>query len=422
MSDLAVKDMPKILDVSSLDSFPVLAQEERSLLKKASELCFDYPEYALLGIWNAAVNNLKRRVEAYGIDLWISVVQDESGRKKYDKNGDSLSDRWEGVDDLVLISGSTKLGLLNKKAGKSLEMINWMRNHSSAAHENEEKVESADVLALALLLQQNLFIVPLPDPGHSVSTLFDPIKNSQLKPEDIIMLKDEVSALRAQDVRICFGFMLDILCSDLEPGVTNVIDLFPCIWNRATEDLKKTAGIKYHSLKFDTDPTTQIQNKNSRDRLLNTLVELDGIKYIPEAARAQLYRHAAKKLGEAKNSAYGWRDEEIAAKTLAQFGTHVPSVAFEDVYQEILSVWCGNYWGRSTCFEILNIFIRDLSIEQIRIIAKMFETNSRVKEELSQSKPKEKATELLLELVERVSIEAQKEDIRKAIDFVRNLN
>ena len=36
-------------------------------------------------IWNAAANNLRRRVEVYGPDLWQSVVKDDAGRKKFDQ-------------------------------------------------------------------------------------------------------------------------------------------------------------------------------------------------------------------------------------------------------------------------------------------------------------------------------------------------
>jgi hypothetical protein len=61
-------------------------------------------------------------------------AKDEPGRKKFDKNGETYSERWANVDDLVLLTGATRLGLLNKKAGKALEMINWMRNHASPAH------------------------------------------------------------------------------------------------------------------------------------------------------------------------------------------------------------------------------------------------------------------------------------------------
>lgn len=414
--------LPQILDEAGLNNFPVLIDEEKDLLTRAAELFhLNYCEYALLGVWNAAVSNLKRRVEAYGVDLWISVVQDESGRKKYDKDGDTLASRWEGVDDLVLVSGATKLGLLNKKAGKSLEMINWMRNHASAAHDTDHSVEPEDVVALTLILQRNLFEAPLPDPGHSVATLFDPIRSSTLTPEHEALLVDEIRALRPEDVRICFGFLVDLIVSDTEPGTTNAQTLFPVVWERSTEDLKKTAGIKYHALKFETDPALLAANRNSRNRLLDLLTQVGGIKYIPDAARAQLYRHAANKLAEAKDSAYGWRDEDAAAKTLVQFGAHVPAVAFEEVYQEIISVWCGNFWGRSACFQLLRPFMDVLQTDQIRQVGRMFVRNERVRAELSQNNPKQRAVELLEHLEGRLTIETQKEELRQVIAEVRRI-
>lgn len=74
--------------------------------------------------------------------------------KKFDSTGETIVERWSNVDDLVLISGATRLGLLNPKAGKSLEMINWMRNHASPAHDSNTRVEKEDVISLVLLLQK----------------------------------------------------------------------------------------------------------------------------------------------------------------------------------------------------------------------------------------------------------------------------
>jgi hypothetical protein len=55
-------------------------------------------------------------------------------------------------------------------------------------------------------------------------------------------------------------------------------------------------------------------------------------QYIPDAARATIYRKAAKSLAKAKDSSYGWAAEVTAAKSLAQLGPYVPSVAIEEVY------------------------------------------------------------------------------------------
>jgi hypothetical protein len=77
---------------------------------------------------------------------------------------------------LTLISGATRLGLINPKAGKALEMINWMRNHASPAHDSDNRVEMEDAVGLVLLLQKNLFEHPFPEPGFSVAALFEPVK------------------------------------------------------------------------------------------------------------------------------------------------------------------------------------------------------------------------------------------------------
>ena len=108
--------VPQIINTETnlTDVFPHIDSKEAAYLKESAELFnAGFYSHSLLDIWNAAVNNLKRKVEAYSVDLWIEVVKDEPGRKKYNKNGDTIALRWEEVDDIVLIAGATKLGLLN---------------------------------------------------------------------------------------------------------------------------------------------------------------------------------------------------------------------------------------------------------------------------------------------------------------------
>lgn len=413
--------LPAILITPSEELFPVLVSQETGLLQQARKL-FDaeFYDHALLDIWNAAVHNLRRRVEAYGVDLFLSVVTDEPGRKRYDRSGDTLNERWQGVDDLTLISGATSLGLLNRKAGKVLEMINWMRNHASPAHGTDSKVEQEDVMALVLLLQKNLFEVPLPDPGHSVSSLFDPVKTATLSREQEDLLRDQVRGLRQQDLRICFGFMLGMLCLGNEPALQNTKSLFPLVWEPATEDLRKTAGIKYHQLSINPD-TDESSDEGGRVRLLDFLIQVNGIPYIPDAARAVIYRHAAKQLGKAKDSSYGWASEVTAATTLEQLGPSVPSICFEEVYQEILAAWCGNYWGRSGAHAHLQAFIDRLNTDQIRTLVSMFRRNARVRDELHQTKPKARGLKLLNTFRERVTIASHVGEVNDAIKHLEEM-
>lgn len=414
-------NLPALLSEPKPALFPALVQREVDLLQQARKL-FDagFYDHSLLDIWNAAVHSLRRRVEAYGIELFESVAKDESGRKKYDKDGESLSERWSGVDDLVLISCATKLGLLNKKAGKSLEMINWMRNHASPAHDSDHKVEQEDVYALAMMLQKNLFEAPLPDPGHSVSGLFDPIKKVALDSDQTAMLIDQVAALKAADIKVAFGFLLDLLCQGTEPSLSNTKSIFPAVWERASDDLRKTAGLRYHAYKLN--PAEDNSHDNSATiRILDFLTENEGIQYIPDGARASLYRHAAKALAKAKDTSYGWAGELSAAKTLKQFGPYVPGTAFTEVYQEILAVWCGNYWGHSGASAHLQGFVDALNTTQLRELASMFTSNDRVKAELFQSKPKARAKSLLTTIKGKLTIQAHLDEIDAVIDVVEKM-
>ncbi|EGR0209147.1 hypothetical protein FMH16_21725 [Vibrio vulnificus] len=412
------QNLPVLLGMPTLENFPATVDEEISFLSQARGLLdAGFPDHALLDIWNASIHNLRRRIETYSIDLFLSAIKDESGRKKYDKDGDTLTERWSGVDDLVLISGATKLGVLNKKAGKSLEMINWMRNHASPAHASDNKVEATDVVALALMLQNNLFEAQMPDPGHSPSGLFEPIKTSLLSEEKIDLLKDQVRSFNQADIRLTFGFMIDMICKGKEPSFTNVIAIFSEVWDKSNDDLKRSAGQRYHSYLLDPS-TDNSDDKGAKLRVLETLVRVHGINYIPDAARASLYRHTVKSLAQAKNTAYGWGEEEKAAKALAQFGPHVPSIAFEDVYQEILAVWFGNYWGRSTAFYTLQPFIDSLNSNQLMTLARMMVSNERVSSELFQSKPKDQALTLLNTIKNRLTIQASIDEVDNIIGQV----
>lgn len=265
-----MNNLPAILSASQSLAVPP-SGHELALLSEARQL-FDsgFHSYALLGLWNAAVHNLRRRIEAYGPDLWVSVVKDEAGRKKYDKDGETIADRWSGVDDLVLIAGASRLDLLDKKGGKALEMINWTRNHASPAHDSDSPVGPTDVVALAMLLQVNLFDKPMPDPGHSIAGLFGPVKTVVLDQSKVDYLSDQIRALTAPDLRNAFGFLLDMMCDGVAPAAQNAAVLLPVAWEKAPEEVRKTAGLRYHAVTLDPNADTSV-DKSMASRLLDFL-------------------------------------------------------------------------------------------------------------------------------------------------------
>jgi hypothetical protein len=109
-------ELPALLDVKALAIVPGVSEPEKRYLQQASRLLKDgYCDHSLLDVWNAAVSNLRRRVEMYGLDLFQSVVKDEPGRKRYAPEGETPADRWSGVDELVLIGAKASCWCNRKK-------------------------------------------------------------------------------------------------------------------------------------------------------------------------------------------------------------------------------------------------------------------------------------------------------------------
>lgn len=410
-----------VLDANYLSTYVTADEKEQIMIEKAANLLTaDFPDHALLEIWNASVHNLRRRIELYSIDIFLSTVQSLSGRKKYKNEGDTLSERWGDVDDAVLLEGAEQIGVLNKKAAKALEMVNWMRNHASPAHDNEDSVSREDVLGLVAIIKSNLFDHPLPDPVHSPITLLNQIKNEVLTSDQIDLFKDQIDNFSNKDIRTIFGFATDAICSGEQPKYDNVIELFESIWIKSTEELKTNMGLRIHNYMIDPTKDTSSDSQAS-DRLYAAILSVDGIKYIPDQTRAVIYRRLACKLASAKDTSYGWSLENSASRALKQVGIHIPSIAFEEVYQEILSVWCGNYWGRSEAYNILREFIFGIDAKKKVKVAKLFLSNDRVKSELGQSRPQRYALSLLDEIKSSLTNQSQINEIDTVINEVQKL-
>ena len=414
--------LPDLISSPNSDVFLEIDNEEKYYLIDAKELC-EIKKYghALISIWDASVHNLRRRIEAYSVELFTSAIKNEPGRKHYKKDGDTLADRWDEIDDALVITGARTIGLLDSKAAKALEMINWMRNHATPAHDTNNPVGFNDVVAMALMLEDNLFRIPLPEPGHSIKAIIDPIKTDSLTEDALLQVGEQIKTSTQTEIRMLFSFMLDLIIKGEEPAWGNVNRLFPAVWAKAPDILRSTAGNKYNSLSLIPAQSLDSQTKDAKQRLLEVLINVKGIKYVPDATRAQLYGHAANLLAKAKNSSYGWQEEVRAAKTLDQLGPFVPSLAFVRVYQEILSVWCGNYWGRSTSYIFLQPFIDVLQTDRIRALAELFKTNERVREELYQERPKRFAISLLESLKNKLIINSHKNEIDDIISNIKAL-
>ncbi len=167
-------------------------------------------------------------------------------------------------------------------------MINWMRNHATPAHDTNNTVNKNDVIAMALMLQENLFMLPLPEPGHSIKAIIDPIRKDFLTEYALDQIGKQIETSTNTEIRVIFGFMLDLILAGDEPAWGNVNVLFSVVWEKASDTLRSVAGNKYNSLCLVSAEVLDNRTKEAKQRLLEMLIKVKGVKYIPDATRAKL--------------------------------------------------------------------------------------------------------------------------------------
>lgn len=403
---------------SNITGYYNIDEEEIEMLNDSINLLnVNYPKHALLELWNASVHNIRRRVEAYGVDIFISSNKKIKNNKDYKPDRDTLGERRERIKDEDLLKGAVDLSIINRKTFQMLLNISWMRNHASASHDNSEEVTREDFNAFMNLISNNLFKTEFPEPTHSISTLLEPIKNSEIDDSLLINIRNQISNYSNRNIIRLFNFCLDAIINGEDPTYSNVKKIFPDVWNKANETQRKQMGSRFNNY-FVFNNRNVEDNINIRTRLYELLVLVQGIKYIPDQTRALIYGDLIIPLRDAKNQSYGWKDEVIAAKALSEVGPFVPSIIFDSVYQEILTVWCGNFWGRSAAHEYLKDFIFKLQVQEKIKLANLFTNNDRVKSELFNEKPKQRALELLDEIKDSFNTEKHKGQIELIIQKV----
>ena len=363
---------------------------------------------------------MRRRVELYSVDLFISVAVSKNGDQcKYKSDGFTFSERWCGVKDSTLIDISYEIGLITAKTHKILESINWMRNHASGAHENSEEIKYNDVVSFALLIKENLLAAPNPKKINTPSKLMDDIKNIQCTEEKISLISQDAMALPNKLFLSFVDFLVGTVCSGEEPGSKNSTELMKIIWPKVPTSKRSEIGLKYQQLVYE-NVGKESANKVKQERLFELLISLDACEYIPDTIREMLFNRYAEDLDKAKNTTYGWANETAAALSLRQLGLKVPDASFDKLYSEILAVYCGNRWGRSTAYINLNEYIFTQTKKNMVRIAKLFVTSNRANSEMLFDKPKEYAIQLLTKIKENLAIISQQNEIDEVIRFIKN--
>lgn len=227
--------------------FAILPVEQRDksyyLTKFTVAVAVGLFDGALNYLWNETIKALRNLIINFDLEYFFAISGEINSRYKNVKSADDLSQ----ISDHDLLEACRRIGLLSEVNHRRLENINYMRNHASAAHPNENEFTGYEVVAW---LEQCIQHAILAEPDHSVITikkLLTNIRTKTIPTDDFYHIGEEMareSQERVDDfLRTIFGMYTDPSSQPLTK--TNISQLAPYVWKVATDNRKYELGAKF---------------------------------------------------------------------------------------------------------------------------------------------------------------------------------
>jgi hypothetical protein len=232
---------------------------------------------ALSYLWDETIKSLRRLVARFDLGYFYSVAEKISSKNKNFHTEDDLN----GVDDHDLLEACRRIGLISDVNYKRLEHVNYMRNHASSAHPNENELDGHEIVGW---LSNCLRHAITAEPEHSVikvKMLLENIRTQVIPIWDISGIGNEIVLLGIERVDDLLWTLFGIYVDPRQSSSTkdNIANLAPYVWPAATEDRKYEIGSKFGTFRKNAD----IQRKDAAGAFL-TIVS--GNKYKDEDSLA----------------------------------------------------------------------------------------------------------------------------------------
>lgn len=229
---------------STIEILPIEEREKSIYLSKFTvAVSVGLFDGALNFLWNETIKSLHRLIASFDLQYFLNVAQ--TINSKY-KNLNTVED-LEAIGDHDLLEICRRIGLISDINYKRLENVNYLRNHASAAHPNDNSVSGIEMLSL---LESCLKYAIVAKPDHSViavKQLFDNLRTKTIPSEDFPMIGQDLCKQPQERID---DFLLSIfgLYTDTRTDAQvrkNIDRLTPHIWDNITEDVKYTIGSKF---------------------------------------------------------------------------------------------------------------------------------------------------------------------------------
>lgn len=226
--------------LNNLDS--EVKRDARYLSKFTAGAAIGLFDASLNYLWNEVVINLRKKVIAYGLDLFFDAAVGGSRRSFYNDEND-----LPGIKDEVLVNTCKKIEIISDIVSIKLHYIQAMRNEIGASHPTTYSINAFDLLSwLATCVQEVLNEKPS-ESAIKIKAFFDNLKKSTsiIDMPTIQSMEKPISELSQHNADNLLNSIFNIFVSDKTDNIVrkNIALIIKNIWNVCSENIKFNIGV-----------------------------------------------------------------------------------------------------------------------------------------------------------------------------------
>lgn len=290
-------------------------------------------------LWDETIKALRQHVINFDIQYFYSVVAKINSRYKSLSNTEDI----DQISEHDLLEACRRIGFITDVNYQRLNHINYMRNHTSAAHPNDNEIDGYEMISW---LNQCLKYVINAKPDHSLisfKTLLGNIRTEQIPEKDFSIIAQDL--IRQPQERIddflwtIFGLFVDDRTE--KTAKDNITGISSAVWKAATENRKYEIGSRFGIYRKNGEVT----KKQACQKFLEIV---DGLKYKDEDSLAGELIEKLENLRQAHFGKDNFYNEYPHAKALDSSlpKTGIIPLAASSTWVKIISIcFIGNGYG-----------------------------------------------------------------------------
>lgn len=314
-------------------------QKAMYLTRFAASIAAGLFDGALTYLWDETIKSIRNMVVEFDLVHFYIIASDYNSRYKGLKEVEEL----EEISEYDLITICNRIGLLDNHVYEVFKHINYMRNHSSSAHPNENGIKAFDILSW---LQNCIDYAINATPNKSsiqMKKLFYHMRNEVIPIDDFPVIGVEIQKLPS--------LMIDDMLTNLFGTFTdektkaevrdNIRGIAPYAWNSSSEEKKYELGEKFGYFRKNGD----VRRKDLANEFLNIV---NGQSYKDEDSLASELRETLNSLKSAhfgRNNFYNEYPWVIILDSKIPESGIIPKSVKNDWIKIIVLCYLGNGLG-----------------------------------------------------------------------------